>query len=74
MILKPNGQIGVRSLAVVKWERSILVEMVKKFSVAVYRVHTSSDQPQNAVFCPPSPPILGVTISQSPPKLGDLGG
>ena len=39
-----------------------------------YGVHTSPDQPQNAEFCPPRPPILGEPESQSPPILGDLGG
>ena len=29
---------------------------------------------KHSVFAPPSPPILGGTRVQSPPKLGDLGG
>ena len=32
-----------------------------------YGVHTSLDQPQNNVSCPPSPPILRGTRFQSPP-------
>ena len=42
------------------------------FKATVY-THLTSNLTR-AAFCPPSPPILGGTGIQSPPKLGDLGG